>query len=173
MENTVVNKNQFEKIGAWRGGWLLLRASWSTLKLDKELVLFPLYAGLANLAWIIVVAIVFGLITSIVAGGNLDTITQIMETDQPFWYQVPFLLLTYAGVYATTNYFTAGLIASALHRFQGNNPTMNYGLRKARLRMKPLVKFSVIQALFGIIFYIADEKLPLIGRITAWIVDIA
>ena len=80
MENTVTKENRYEKIGAWRGGWLLLRASWSTLKMDKELVLFPIYAGLANMVWIVIVAVIFGLITSIYARGGYGFNTPIIVT---------------------------------------------------------------------------------------------
>ena len=175
MENTVVNKNQYEKIGAWRGGWLLLRASWSTLKADKEMVSFPLLSVVASIGWFIVTITIMGLVAFAMVHGNWQA---FVSADQPSGFPtVAYDALTglvFAfGIYLIANYYMAALVASALHRFNGNYPTVKYGLGEARKRFGLIAKYSLLQATVGTVLRIAQERLPFAGKITALIVDVA
>lgn len=159
-------------IGAWRGGWLLARASWSALKLDKELIAYPLLAGFYSLLWI---AIVYFVGAAIFALTGHDVNVYFSATEIPFPVVFKYLgtLVIVIVIYLVNNYYLAALIASAIHRFNGGNPNIAYGLGKAKSKIKPLIKFSLLQGTVGWIFQIIDEKLPLAGRISASIIDLA
>ncbi len=160
---------QKNTIGTWRGGWLLARASWSALQLDRELVIFPIYSFLTSAA-------VIGLIgLSLWATGWWHLfVAMVNSSDAP---ALPWLiaagLLSFIA-YLTTNFFTTALISSALHRFEGGDPDVTYGLAQARSKFGSLVKFSLLMATVGFIFQLMESrKVPLVARIIGYIIDVA
>lgn len=167
----ITNSQPAQKVGDWKGGWLLARSCWTTLKLDKELVAYPLYSALYSMIWA-------GLIGGVMFGAYLltgHTASEFFGSENfplPHWAGYVASFLTLLGMYLVNNYYMAALVASALHRFEGGDPTVAYGLQRAKLRSKALIKFSFVQASLGTFLQAAEEKLPFAGKLLAWIVDI-
>lgn len=160
------------KVGAWRGGWLLARASWTALKLDKELIAFPVMSGIYALIWTSLTWSAAAFIYVSAGGDLVDLFSSDSQALTQNWGYYLYGLVTLLGVYVISNYFTAALIASAIHRFTGGNPTISYGLKRARERAKPIILFSLLQGTVGWLLSVAEERLPLVGKITAFIADI-
>lgn len=170
--NTEVQTQGENKIGAWKGGWLLLRASWSALKADKELVSYPLM----SIAWTFIYAVFVMAVTvgaAVAWGVTYETITTSQQFPLPEWFGVLMGLVMFIGIFFIGNFYTAALIASAIHRFNGGDPDVKYGLMRARLRRKSLMKFALLQGSVGYALQIAEERLPIAGKISAYIADAA
>lgn len=159
------------KIGSWKGGLLLVRASWSTLKIDKELLLFPILEGVYGTIWLAIMAVLlYGI--NFLFGNTIVQLYGIEQFPMPKRVGLVFVLITILGTYVISNYFLAAIIASAVHRFNGNDPDVKYGLARARLRLKSLIKFSLVQGTIGSLIQLAEEKLPFVGKIVISLVGI-
>lgn len=162
---------QTKPIGSWRGGWLLARAAWSTLKLDKELLLFPFYSFIisAGLTGLIALAIWLG--------GWSNQFVQIMESaDSPsglYWYLS--FGVYYLALMFIANFFAVALISAAFHRFNHEDPTIAYGLSQAKRKLSSIFQFTLLSSTVGILLQAIEENgdIPIVGRALAWIADIS
>jgi len=170
------------RVGAWKGGLALARASWSTLKLDKELVAFPMYSSLMAFAWFIFMVVVsvgvFAGLAFIASHGDMSVFMAANPpATWPRWADdvIGTILgaISLFGLLVIGNYYTAALVAAAIHRFEGGDPTVKYGLERARAQLPSIVKYSLLQATVITVLRNLEERLPLIGKITAWIIDVA
>jgi len=165
--------NDTPKVGAWKGGFLLARASWSTLKLDKELIAFPVLSAIVG-------ALIAGTFIGILWITGLVPIDQFYAasgTYEPGSVQIISLviygfLMTVLSV-AVNNYFGAALIACALHRFRGNDPTVGYGLEKANKRFGSLLGFSLISGTIGYIVKALQKNDSIVSNIIGTIIGVA
>lgn len=137
------------------------------LKLDKELAWFPVFSGIAIVAFLALLATV----EFAIAGFRVEKMADNISVSD--WRAFADIAIALFGIYAIGNYFRGALIASALHRFADGDPDVRYGLHKARARWKSLLIFSVVQATLGLIFRIAHDRLPILGKIGVLLVDIA
>lgn len=159
------------KIGAWKGGWLLARASWSTLKLDREMLAFPFFSFVSGL----VISAVFAL--AVWQSGffpDFDVPSSELSRAQNIAYGAVFAVYMFCLMLAS-NIFSGAIIASALHRFKGNDPTVKYGLNQAMRRIKAITLFSLIASTVGLVLKQIENntRIPLAGRIVAFFVDVA
>lgn len=164
-QNNVMDAPEPVKIGAWKGGWLLARASWSTLKLDKELALFPLITAFTTIVFLGLIGLILYL-----SGINLTE-------EPPAWlihggdYLLGFII--YLVIFLIASFFSGAIIASALHRFKGGDPTIRYGIGEAKKRFGSILKFSLFSATIGYILRLIEEKSGLAAKIFAYVVDVA
>lgn len=171
--NEVVDPNaesrqpQPAKIGAWKGGWLLAKASWSTLKLDKELALFPVISAIMSVVILAIIGVLFYLTGTLIYGRNPSF------ENVPQWMEILFGFLFYLGIYTVTSFYSGAIIASALHRFNGGDPTVGYGIGEAKKRFGSIFKFSLFSATIGYILRLIQERAGIAGKIFAFIGDIA
>lgn len=163
------------KIGEWKGGWLLVRASWSTLRMDKEMILLPVYSALAAFGLFIIIGAIAWFSGAIRYNGldlASNSAVEPLEFVSP-WLDVLFLFLYYFSAILTTNFFTAALVAAALRRFEGGDPTIKYGIGKAMERFWSITQFSLLSSSVGTVLQILGERLPLAGRIATYIAGAA
>ncbi len=166
MPNKVAASGEV-KIGAWKGGWLLAKASWSTLKLDKELVLFPVISAISAVVVLAIVGII-AFFAIMLLGFDQKTAGEI-----PKVWEYVFGFFVYLAMYITTSFFSASIISSALYRFKGGDPTIKYGLSEARKHFGSLFKFSLLASTVGMVLQIIQEKGGIFGKIFSFIGDIA
>ena len=138
----------------------LAKASWSVLKTDKELAVIPVLSF-----------VVAGAATAMVAGGicfSLDTTTATTAgsdelTATPVTYvvgAVGYLLITFI-----VTFFTGALVAGALERFRGGNPTVSSSLSGAASRLGPLALWSLLTGTVGLILQSLEERAGFIGQL--------
>lgn len=122
-------------------GWTLTKTSFRVLSLDKEMIALPLMA--AVLMVLAVVGIGFG------AFG-------FMTGDSVGIYVALFAI--YLVVYAIAIFFNAAVIEMATIRFNGGDPVLKDGLRKAWSKKVRILQWAAVAATVGLIFRILRDQ---------------
>jgi len=161
------------RVGRIQRGWEITKSSWQVLKLDKELAGIPVISTIVSMVAFIPFLILFVWLSDFgtavdIASGATETQTSI---DQ--WQ----LFAIFAGVMVVmtiiANFFAGALIHGAVERFRGGDPTIRSSLAGAKRKFRPLLGFSLMMATVGIILQLLEERLPIAGRIAAYLFDAA
>ncbi len=138
--------------------WNLVKASWSVLSADEELILFPIISVIAVVAVVIIFAVPGVLLYS--AGGN-----------EVLGYALLFLF--YLVFYTVIIFMNAALVGAAMIRLRGDDPTVGDGFRLAFSRFGTIVGYALIASTVGMILQALSDR-GVIGNIvrsilgTAW-----
>ncbi len=142
--------------------WQLVKASWAVLQADKQLLLFPLISGitmiLITIVFLIPVGAIFGLI-------GLSTGSK--SGSEIIGYAILFLF--YLVGYTISIFFNVALVASAMIRLDGGNPTFGEGLRIARSKFGIIFQYALISATVGLVLRVIEERLGFLGRMISWL----
>ncbi|HUU84272.1 MAG TPA: DUF6159 family protein [Phycisphaerae bacterium] len=141
-------------------GWQLARQSFGVLMLDKELLVFPLLSGIACL-------LVLASFALPLAGSDYVQAVQDDGTapTDPLAYVILFAF--YFCNYFVIVFFNAALIACAIIRFNGGDPTVADGLRAAVARLPQIVAWALVSATVGVILKAIESRSQRAGRIAA------
>lgn len=147
----------FERIA---NGWELAKESFSILRMDKELLLFPLISG---------VACFFVLGSFAVPLWSSPYYSVVMNDhqvpDDPIAYAVLFAF--YVVNYFVIVFFNSALVACAIIRFRGGNPTLGDGLRAAGSRLPQILAWSLASATVGVVLRAIEGRSEKAGQIAA------
>ena len=121
--------------------WELAKASASVLRSDKELLLFPVLSGLAAM----IVAATF-----LVPAFAMKVFAGVGSFVLGF--------LFYLCQYFVIFFFNAALVAAAMIRLEGGDPTVADGLRAARERIGPILGYAAIAATVGMLLQAMKNK---------------
>ena len=141
----------------------LMKASLNVLRLDKELMLFPIMSGIAS------VLVMASFIVPVVWTGAWE----IVEGTQGGYVEMSIVFAMYVLLYTVTFYFNAALVGAALIRLDGGDPTVGDGLAIAAKRMGSILQYAVIAATVGMILRMISERGGLFAKIAAMIGGIA
>lgn len=158
----------FRKIGYT---WRVMGASWEVLKKDKELLLFPLLSGIACLLVLASFAIpIFatGAHEPLFAGGEEGELT---TAQQVTYYGLLFLF--YFCNYFVITFFNSAIVACAVHRLMGGDPTFGDGMRAAASRLPQIAGWALVAATVGLILRIIEDKSEKVGRLVAGLLGMA
>jgi len=144
--------------------WALMKASGDVLRQDKELMMFPLFSGIAA----ILITISFAL--PLVAVNAFDQIDSSQES-QVGLLAVAFLF--YLTLYFVVFFFNAALVGAAMIRLDGGDPTVADGLRIARSKFLPILGYAAITATVGMILRAIEERAGFIGKWIAGLLGVA
>jgi len=147
-------------------GWQLAKQSWRVLMLDKEMLVFPLLSGVACLL------VLASFVVPLAGSGYVQ---QIEEQETLPQDPVAYLLLFafYFCNYFVIIFFNAALIACAVIRFQGGDPTVADGLRAAAARLPQIVAWALVSATVGVILKAIESRSERVGRIAAGLLGAA
>jgi hypothetical protein len=149
--------------GRFSNSFALVKASANVLKLDKELMVFPLMAGVATvLVAASFIAPVFVMGPELFAEGDGFTYTGAV-----------FGFLFYLAQYTVIFFFNAALVGAALIRLDGGDPTVSDGLAIASKRMGTIIGYAAIAATVGMILRFLQERLGFVGRILVGLMGLA
>ena len=143
--------------------WELIKASGAVLRQDKELLLFPLFSGLAT------VLVVASFAVPLIVTGTFEAAIERMNPEQS---QAPLMIagfVFYLIQYFIIFFFNTALVGAAMIRLDGGDPTVRDGLRIAGSRVVQILGYAAIAATVGLILRMLEERLGLIGR---WIVGL-
>ena len=150
----------FEKIG---NSWELIKASFAVLRVDKELVVFPIVSTIA----VLIVTATFAL--PMLFAGFLDS---MIEGDaQIVGFIVGFAF--YVVQYFVIIFANAALVGAAMIRLRGGDPTVGDGFRIAMERIGTILAYALISATVGMILRAISERGKNVGRIVSSIVGMA
>ena len=155
-------------------GWQLSKQSWQVLKLDKELILFPLFSGIACLlvsasfaAPVILMGEVEAVDSTSTGNSNNATATKNFDANGELISEEVAAgdILALAGVlaYYVANYFVivffnSALIACAIIRFKGGNPTLGDGFSAAFSRLPQIFCWALVAGTVGMLLRILQSN---------------
>jgi Family of unknown function (DUF6159) len=145
-------------MGKIERSWELVKASWSVLRTDKELLVFPLVSAAA----VCVVLATFA-VPMFLAGIFDGTIASAAP--------LPFLGIVlgfafYVVQYMVIFYCNSALMGAALIRLDGGQPTIGDGFRIANQHLGAIFGYALLSATVGIILRQIAQR-GIIGRIVA------
>ena len=142
--------------------WELVKASWSVLREDKELLVFPLISSAAML----VVVACFAL--PIIGLGGLDGLGRAVDGNASVGqYAIAFLF--YVVQYFVIFYFNAALVGAAMIRLDGGDPTVGDGLAVASSKLPSILGYALIAATVGMVLRAIQERVGFLGKIVVGI----
>jgi hypothetical protein len=147
----------FERIG---NGWELAKSSWSVLRQDKELVVFPLVSGIACLMVLASfgVPLWFSDYRHVVFGDG-------ERLQDPIAWVILFAF--YTVNYFVIVFFNSALVACAMIRFRGGDPTVGDGLSASMQRLPQILAWALVSATVGVILKAIESRSEKLGQIAA------
>ena len=124
----------FEKFSR---SWELVKASASVLRSDKELMLFPVISGMVSLVVLATFLIPMSLLGLFAEGFGAGAVV--------------FGFLFYFCQYAVVIFFNSALVAAAMIRLEGGDPTLADGFNAARARIPAILGYAAIAATVGVL----------------------
>lgn len=138
----------------------LTKQSYRVLMQDKELLLLPVLSGLAILV----------VIGSFVVGALALNGFEPPEEDAA---GIALALAFYIGSYTIAFFFQAALIAGALERLRGGDPTLGSALGAALRRAGPILAWGVVAGTVGMLISSIQQRGNLLTKIVMALVGAA
>ena len=141
----------------------LMKASLNVLKLDKELVLFPIMSGIAcTLVGASFIAPIF------VTGAG-----DVFANGDAGYLGMAIMFAFYVVMYTVIFFFNSALVGAALIRLDGGDPTVSDGLAIASQRMGAIIGYAVIAATVGMILRMISERGGIFAKIASMVAGMA
>lgn len=147
----------FERIS---NGWKLAKESFNVLRMDKELLIFPLVSGISCL--LVLASFAVPLWNSPFANMIFN---EGKIPNDPVAYIVLFAF--YLVNYFVILFFNSGLVACAIIRFKGGDPTVGDGFRAAANRLPQILAWSAVSATVGVILRVIESRSERAGQFAA------
>ena len=119
--------------------WKMMKASATVLRLDPELLIFPLLSGIATILVTATFVVPFAVI-----GEGFGALEQMGEDPGYLGYVVGFLY--YLVLYTVIFFFNTALVGAAMIRLEGGDPTVADGLNIAFGKIGVLLEYAAIAA---------------------------
>jgi len=129
----------------------LVGQSYRVLMQDKELMVLPLVSGIIVLAVVAAMAVGFGL-----SGARIE--------EHGFAVYIPIFLI-YVVAYSVGIFFQAAVVAGAIERMRGGDPTIRSALAAAGRRIGPILMWAIIAATVGTLLRVIQERVGFIGKL--------
>jgi hypothetical protein len=151
-------------MGRFARSWSLFRASWSVMRKDPEMMVFPVLSGLACLLLLASFAV-----PVIVAGRE-----QWQAHSERVNVQIGggLLVLYYFGAHFIMTFFNVALVACAVKRLEGGDPTVGYGIGEAADRIGIIAGWSLFSASVGLVLRALEERADFLGKIVISLVGV-
>ncbi|HZW02437.1 MAG TPA: DUF6159 family protein [Anaerolineaceae bacterium] len=143
--------------------WDLIKASARVLQADKELMVFPIISAIGTL----LVSAVF--ILPIFFSNFLDSV--FMGGSEVLGLVVLFVF--YIVEYTVIFFANTALVAAAMKRLNGGDPTLADGFRAASQRIGPILGYALISATVGMILRMFSSRNNTFGRIIVGLIGLA
>jgi hypothetical protein len=141
-----------------RNSWELVKASFSVLSADKELLIYPILSSIG----LVLVSIGF-IVPTFLAG--------LFESIDLVGIIVGFLF--YFSQYFVITFFNSALVGAALIRLKGGDPTVGDGFRIATDRLGIIFGYTAIAATVGMILRWLSERSRGLGQLAVSLVGLA
>jgi len=140
--------------------WSLMSASWRILKEDKKLLLFPMMSGISCLAVMASFAI-----PAVLTGQWRPPAHSASQSQLATYYGL--LFLYYYCNYFVIVFFNTALIACAVSRLRGGEPTIADGLRAAGARLPLIAGWALASATVGLALRVLEDRSERVGEFVA------
>jgi hypothetical protein len=142
----------------------MIGESFSVLRKDKKLVLFPILSGMSTLA---IAAMYF---LPLFHMGVLEQYKAYRTVDPAVY---AWLFLWYCTNYFVIIFFNCALAACAQIRFGGGEPTIGAGMVQAGWKIPSILMWAVVASTVGIILHAIEERSSWLGKIVSATLGIA
>jgi hypothetical protein len=149
--------------GSFSNSWALVKASANVLRLDKELMVFPLMSGIATLL------VTASFIVPVVAAGGGGLLGEGGSSYLAYVLAFVFYFVQYTVIF----FFNSALVGAALIRLGGGDPTVSDGLAIASKRMGTILGYAAIAATVGMVLRMISERSGFLGRVVAGLLGMA
>jgi len=147
-------------------GWALTKQSLKVLMLDKELLVFPLLSGIAA------IVVTASFLVPVWTSGYLETLVQTEgESLDPAAYVLLFAF--YFVNYFIMVFFNVAIVACAIKRLRGGDPTVGDGLRAAINLLPQILAWALLSATVGFVLRMIEERSKGLGRLVTGLVGAA
>ena len=141
----------------------LMKASMNVLRLDKELMVFPIMSGIASML----------VVASFVAPLVVTGAWEVFEGDGAGYGAMVVMFGFYVVLYTVTFFFNSALVGAALIRLDGGDPTVSDGLAIASKRMGAIIGYAVIAATVGMVLRMISERGGVFAKVASMIAGMA
>ena len=151
-----------------RNGFAIARESWTVLKADPEMMVFPALHAIGAVAVLATVVLASFLVPSVqeMAFVAFDGTFRDGALDVAATAATAVLVFAiYYVEYFLTIYFGTALVSCALLRFDGQDPTVADGFRMANERLPQILAWTAVAAFVGALLSMIEQRLGLVGRI--------
>ncbi len=125
----------------------MMKASWDVLMKDKELLVFPLVSGICC----ILVLLSFALPMA-----HMDMFQSAKYDQNPGVYWLIVFAFYYVN-YFVIIFFNSAVVACAIYRMRGGDPTLKTGFDAAMSRLPQIAGWAFVAAIVGLILRLLDE----------------
>ena len=146
--------------------WRMMKASATVLRMDPELLVFPLLSGIATILVTATFVVPFAVI-----GEGFGALEQMGENPGYLGYVVGFLY--YLVLYTVIFFFNTALVGATMIRLDGGDPTVSDGLNIAFKKLTTILEYAAIAATVGMILRALEERAGFIGRIVIGLIGLS
>jgi len=145
----------------------MMGASWDVLKKDRELLLFPLFSCICCL--LVMVSFAWPMVANDAwAPPSGEEVTQAQEI---IYYLTLFMF--YFCNYFVIVFFNSAIVACAIVRMRGGDPTLATGFQAAMSRLPQIIGWALLSATFSVIIRIIENSNKKAGRFIAGLLGMA
>ncbi len=126
---------------AFGTSWSMIKASYKVLQSDKELIVFPIFSAIAMLVLTALFAV------PMFVGGFLEVVSTRGMQFADYLVLFLFYLLQYLIIFMSNT----ALVAAAMIRLRGGDPTVADGIRIAFDKIVPIFLYALIAATVGML----------------------
>ena len=143
-----------------------MKSGWGVLRSDPEMLVFPAISGIACLILLATFAVPFFLSNSWgLANSNRETEQKVLFFG--CWF------VSYVALNFVMFFFNSAMVACALIRLQGGDPTLGDGWRAAFSRLPANFGWAVLAATVGLVLKMIEARFKKIGEIVAGLLGCA
>jgi len=146
--------------------WNMMKASATVLRLDPELLVFPLLSGIATILVTATFIVPFGFI-----GEGFSALENLDENVGYLGYAVGFLY--YLVLYSLIFFFNTALVGATMIRLDGGDPTVSDGLNIAFKKLGAILEYAAIAATVGMLLRALEEKAGFLGRMVIGLIGLS
>lgn len=155
-------------MGKFAASKAVVKGSWAILREDKEIMWFPVFSAIVSAVAFLIMGTVFFVY---VLNGDLNNLEASSQNGGGMGYLL--LLIYYLVLFFIVNFFQAGILTIAHARFNGQDLTLNDGIRGASRNAGKIFVWSLISATVGVILHAIADRSKLIGKIVSSILGAA
>ena len=155
----------FIAMGRFARSWELTKASWQTLKADRELLVLPVFSFLASI-------VVLGVALALVFVMDYDS-AQGLDNFELSGAGTIVLILAGMALAIVATFFQAAMVGGARDRLTGGDPTVGSALGVATSRLGVIVPWALFSWTIGAVLRAIEENAGAVGRFVAGLLGMA
>lgn len=155
----------FIPMGRFARSWELTKASWQTLKADRELLVLPVFSFLTSI-------VVLGVALALVFLFDYDSATGLDNFELSAAGGIVLVIAGMALAVVAT-FFQAAMVGGARDRITGGDPTVASALGVATSRLGVIVPWALFSWTIGAVLRVIEENAGAVGRFVVGLLGMA